>query len=166
MAMERKSALMKKNSTWSVSKRESSITIPEHAHPLARLMFAEMKRQRVSYDELEHRSGVLRCTYKSWRIEKTPGLTTISAALGALGWALVPVPMHEELPENIKAGLDALNAEWAGEQPLLHHLLASACLAPIVVRHEGDVVDTKAEAVVIRPRRKGREPNPYQVTLF
>lgn len=164
--MARKPDTPKKNSTWSVSARESSITIPDRANPLAKLMFAEMKRQRVSYDELEHRSGVLRCTFKSWRLEKNPGLITIEAALGALGWALVPVPQHDQLPDNIRTGLDALNAEWAGQEPLLHHLLASACLAPIIVKHEGPVVDAKATSVTVRPRRRGREPNPFQKTLF
>lgn len=152
------------NSTWANSKHPSRITIPERANPLAKLVFGEMKRQRVSYEELEFRAGVLRCTFKSWRAEKNPGLATIEAALGALGWALIPVPQHTRLPENIQAGLDALNKEWAGEEPLLHHLLASACLAPILVKHDGPVVDATATAV--KTRRKAKEPNPRQVGLF
>lgn len=115
------------------AKRPSKITIPEKANPLARLVFAEMQKQGVTYDELEWRSGVLRCTIKAWRAENKPGLETIEACLGALGWALVPVPQHERLPEHIRAGLAALNEQWGGDEPLLHHLLASACLAPVTV---------------------------------
>lgn len=114
-------------------KQPSRITIPLKANPLAKLVFGEMAKQGVTYDELEWRAGVLKTTIKAWRSENSPGLLSIEAALGALGWSLVPVPMHKRLPPNIAAGLDALNAEWAGEEPILHHLLASACLAPLTV---------------------------------
>ena len=53
-------------------RRPSKLTIPEKCHPLARLMFTEMKAQGVTYDELEFLSGVLRCTTKSWRFERNP----------------------------------------------------------------------------------------------
>lgn len=143
--------------------RPSRITIPECAHPLAKLVFSEMKRQICSYEELEWRAGVLRCTFKAWRSSSRPGLETIEAALGALGWALIPVPQHKHLPANIAAGLDALNAEWAGEEPLLHHLLASACLAPILVKREGAVIDVAPVRVKVSRRR---EPHPGQTVLF
>jgi hypothetical protein len=144
------------------SKRPSKITIPEKANPLARLVFAEMQKQNVTYAELEWRSGVLISTFKAWRTDNSPGLLSIEAALGALGWALVPVPQMDRLPEHIRAGLAELNAQWEREEPLLHHLLAHACLAPILVKHdEGAPV-----VATIKPRRRTHGPNPYQAVLF
>lgn len=146
------------------SKRPSKITVPEKANPLARLVFEEMKAQNVTYDELEWTSGVLRCTIKAWRTDNSPGLLSISAALGALGWALVPVPQKERLPEHIQAALDKLNEEWAGEEPLLHHLLASACLAPIKVRRDEPAEPVESVRRVARGR--GKPADSAQVSIF
>ena len=118
------SVMTSTHSTWSVSKRESLITIPARAHPLARLLFGEMKRQRVSYDELEHRSGVLRCTFKSWRVEKVPGLTSIEAALGSLGWRLTPTPDPATLSPGLREELARVGRHFASE-----HEAAASCIA-------------------------------------
>ena len=112
------------------AKRPSKITIPEHCHPLAKLVFAEMKRQRIGYDALEWDSGVLRSTFKAWRTDNRPGLASIEAALGALGWALVPVPRVQTLPQEIRSELDALAARWGELDPLLTGLLSSVCKPP------------------------------------
>jgi hypothetical protein len=110
----------------------SRVTIPAHAHPLAKVLFSEMARQRVTYAEIEHCSGVLAATFKAWRVHSQPGLNTIEAALGALGWAVLPVPRMEHLPPKIQVGLEALAAEWEGESPLLCQLLATVSKIPIV----------------------------------
>lgn len=68
--------------------RKSKVTVPEQCDPRAKIVFAEMRRQAVTYDELEWRSGVLRSTFKAWRTNNKPGLDTVEAALGALGWDL------------------------------------------------------------------------------
>src|SRR6478736_6465849 len=91
--------------------RSSKITIPERAHPLAKAVFAEMKRQCVTYDELEWRSGVLRTTFKAWRKNNRCGLDTIEAALGVLGWHVLPVPKPETLPHELRVDLEALAAK-------------------------------------------------------
>lgn len=145
-------------------KRPSKITVPERANPLARLVFAEMQRQGVTYADLEWKSGVLISTFKAWRTDNSPGLLSIEAALGALGWSLVPVPAFEHLPAEVREGLAELNEKWRGEHPLLHHLLASACLAP-VLPPAGQVIEAEPTKVVTRPRRP-RESNPFQVSLF
>ncbi|MDH2401340.1 hypothetical protein QCM77_15470 [Bradyrhizobium sp. SSUT18] len=44
-----------------------TVSMPERVGPFARLVFAEMARQRVTYDSLEERSGVRRATLKAWR---------------------------------------------------------------------------------------------------
>lgn len=95
--------------------RKSKITIPERCHPLAKVVFAEMRRQGVTYDELEWRSGVLRSTFKAWRTNNRPGLDTIEAALGSLGWAVRPVPKPETLPPELRADLEAIVEKHACE---------------------------------------------------
>lgn len=104
---------------WSVGRRASKITIPKRANPLAKLVFAEMQRQRVSYAELEWRSGVLVSTAKAWRQQNRPGLASIEAALGALGWALVPVPAVEHLPDEARAELNKFADRFGGQQAAL-----------------------------------------------
>ena len=60
--------------------RQSRITIPERCHPLAKIVFVEMQRQGVTYDELEWRSGVLRSTFKAWRTHNRPGLESVAGS--------------------------------------------------------------------------------------
>jgi len=104
----------------------SKITVPEKANPLARLVFAEMKRQRISYDELEAMSGVLRCSVKAWRAENQPGLASISAALGALGWDLVAVPQFPVLPPEAADALETLGRHLRSDQAYAAALMAAA----------------------------------------
>lgn len=71
-----------------------------------------MRRQGVTYDKLEEKSGVLRSTFKAWRTSNRPGLETIEAALGALGWSALPVPTNpSSLPDGLRADLEALAAK-------------------------------------------------------
>lgn len=142
--------------------RPSKITIPERCDPRAKVVFAEMQRQRVTYDELEHRSGVLRSTFKAWRTNNKPGLDTLEAALGALGWSLLPVPNVSELPADIRAKLDELAAEWGDINPLLNDLLASVCRTAVVAPQ----IPPEPVAPVITPRRKRSAVLPNQVSLF
>ena len=101
---------------------------------MAKIVFAEMRRQGVTYDELEARSGTLRSTIKAWRAQNRPNLETIEAALGALGWAVVPVPRMEHLPPEVQTGLDKLAERWGDKNALLCQLLATVCRAPIAVK--------------------------------
>jgi hypothetical protein len=143
--------------------RPSKITIPERCDPRAKVVFAEMRRQGVTYDELEHRSGVLRSTFKAWRTNNKPGLDTIEAALGALGWSLLPVPNTSELPPTVREGLKALSAQWEDENALLCGLLASVCRTAVAAPQ----APPAAPAPTILPaRRKPRAFNPNQITLF
>jgi hypothetical protein len=107
--------------------RPSRITVPERAHPLARLVFGEMQRQNVTYFNLEMDSGVLTSTFKAWRTDNAPGLASIEAALGALGWCLVPVPRMDRLPDDIRDDLKALADEWANREELLGRLMLNLC---------------------------------------
>lgn len=85
-------------------KNPRTVSMPERVGPFARLVFAEMARQRVTYDSLEERSGVRRATLKAWRKKNRPGLESIEAALATLGFGLVPVPALEVLPHPELAG--------------------------------------------------------------
>lgn len=116
--------------------RKSKITIPERCHPLAKVVFAEMKRQGVTYDSLEWTSGVLRSTFKAWRTHNRPGLDTIEAALGSLGWNVRAVPKPETLPPELRADLEAIAAKYGQTTlPCLEFIAAAAGY-----RHPGDNV--------------------------
>jgi transcriptional regulator with XRE-family HTH domain len=85
-------------------RRRSRISIPDHVSPHVKLVFAEMRRQGITYDEMEAGAGVLRATVKAWRRKNRPSLESIEAALGFLGFDLVPVPRAKVLPpETVEA---------------------------------------------------------------
>ena len=87
----------------------SRVTIPQHVNPLVAFIFAELRRQNVSYDELSWRSGVLRSTVKAWRKTNTPHATSLEAALGALGWQLTVAPAADRtLPDGLRTDLQAV----------------------------------------------------------
>lgn len=94
-----------------------------------------MKRQRVTYDELEWRSGVLRSTFKAWRTNNRPGLDTIEAALGSLGWNVLPVPRPETLPAELRADLEAVAAKHCTTLPCLAFIAAAVGRRPVAGRH-------------------------------
>lgn len=119
--------------------RASKITIPEHCDPRARLVFAEMRRQGVTYDELEWKSGVLRSTFKAWRKANAPGIHTVDAALGVLGWHLAPIPKLETIPPELRADLEAV-AEKHRLNALPHPEFVSACIGH---RHPGSHTDAR-----------------------
>ena len=88
-----------------VRTRATRITVPERACPVVRLLFEEMKRQNVSYDDVEDRTGVKRVCLKAWRYKNRPNLDTIEAALSAVGFEFVPVPMARALPHEVVEAL-------------------------------------------------------------
>lgn len=142
--------------------RASRVTVPTRCHPAAKIVFAEMNRQGKTYDELSHYSGVQITTIKAWRTNNRPGLETLEAALGALGWAFLPVPAMDKVPATVREGLKALAEQWGDENALLCQLLATVSQAPIM-QPAG-----KAEGVVatIRPKRRRGAVHPDQVALF
>lgn len=109
------------------------MTVPEHAHPLAKALFAEMRRQGVTYDELEHRAGVLRSTIKAYRKDNRPGLDTIEACLGSLGFNVLPVPKACTLPEGLREDLEALAAKHCTAFPVLEFIAAAVGRRPDVI---------------------------------
>lgn len=108
----------------------SRITIPTRANPLAKLVFAEMSRQRVTYFDLEMASGVLTSTVKAWRRDNAPGLASISAALGALGWALVPVPNLNDVPDQVREALDQFGEHFFSDEQAFGAAIRAAAEFP------------------------------------
>lgn len=145
----------------------SKITIPKRCHPAAKIVFAEMRRQGVTYDELEFRSGVLKSTFKAWRTHNKPGLESIQAALGALGWEFLPMPRLENLPEPVRAKLAEAADVWGSEDDLLCELLATVAHSPRLDRARllsSTATVTPYEPKKPRPRRRAEHPD--QSTLF
>lgn len=117
-----------------ISPQPSKITVPKHAHPAAKIVFAEMKRQGVTYDELEYRAGVLKSTFKAWRTHNSPGLESIQAALGALGWEFLPIPKLAHIPADVRAKLAEAAEVWGSEDDLLCELIAMVAHSPAIDR--------------------------------
>jgi len=139
------------------SKRPSKITIPPHAHPLARLVFALMSEYRVTYDTLEFSSGLLRSTTKAWRSSNTPSLQSIEAALGVFGWSLVPCPPLSDLPPEIQAQCEELGQHFKTDHEMLATIMATVCKVP--TRRIGDPIEMPAPRAVQRSRYwLNREP--------
>lgn len=111
--------------------KPSRVTVPQRAHPAAKIVFAEMRRLGITYDELEFRSGVLKSTFKAWRTHNAPGLDTIQAALGSLGWEFLPVPRLEHLPEAVRALLAQAAEAWGSEDDLLCELIREVANRPL-----------------------------------
>ncbi|MGX9428034.1 hypothetical protein [Bradyrhizobium sp. LeoA1S1] len=85
-----------------------TVTMPERVGPHVKLVFAEMARLRVTYDETEEGSGVRRASIKAWRRKNKPGLESLEAVLGFLGWDFVAVPRAKVLPDEVRAELQPI----------------------------------------------------------
>lgn len=63
-------------------------------HPLVRFFYAEMNRQQASFDEVAARSGVSEHALREWGRRVNPRVTSLAAALGALGYEIAPRPIR------------------------------------------------------------------------
>ncbi|MBR1131916.1 hypothetical protein [Bradyrhizobium iriomotense] len=85
------------------------VTMPKnHIGPFARLVFAELGRQRMRYLDASELSGVQIPTIKGWRRKNNPGLESLTALLTTLRFQLCPVPELEALPPALAGELTAL----------------------------------------------------------
>jgi hypothetical protein len=91
--------------------------MPESASPHIKLVFSEMARLQVTYDEVAEGSGVRRASMKAWRRKNKPSLESLESVLGFLGWAYVPVPALETLPPNWAGELTALALKLGKSMP-------------------------------------------------
>lgn len=97
---------------------------------MARLVFFLMRELGVTYDKLEWDSGVLRTTIKSWRGEKAPSLTSLQAALGALGFGIAPHPRLETLPPAVREMAEELGQHFFSDDIALATAVAAATSKP------------------------------------
>lgn len=137
-------------------KQSSKITVPNRAHPFAKLIFSEMKKQNISYDELEWMSGVLRSTFKSYRTDNTPGLQTIEAALGALGYTLVPVPKISTLPPSVVEQLLEVGQHFVSDEACFGAALLATATWPAWAK-ERQSVYTKLAPNSLPAQRRAAE---------
>ena len=94
-----------------------TVTVPERVSPHVKLVFAEMSRLQVTYDEVAEGSAVRRATMKAWRRKNKPSLESLEAVLGYLGWAYVPVPTLETLPPELAGELATLALKLGKSMP-------------------------------------------------
>lgn len=142
-----------------------TVTMPDRVGPHVKLVFAEMARLRVTYDEVEIGSGVRRATVKAWRKKNRPGLESVEAVLGFLGWDFVAVPRAKVLPDEIRAELQPLADKLGLTMPQ-----ATTALIEIVCGiHERFPFlrdPTALRPVRFRSRRKERAVHPDQNMLM
>jgi hypothetical protein len=115
-------------------KNHRTVTMPERVGPHVKLVFAEMARQRVTYDETEERSGVRRASMKAWRKKNRPGLESLEAVLATLGFGLVPVPALEALPPELAGELTALALKLRMNIPHTWTALLDICVEQKLLR--------------------------------
>lgn len=100
-----------------VVQRRRTVTVPPHAGPHVRLVFAEMARQHRTYDSIETASGITRPSIKAWRHRNAPNLASIEAVLNALGLEFHAIPVTEVLPPEVASILAACSAKMKTSMP-------------------------------------------------
>jgi hypothetical protein len=129
--------------------QESRISAPKSRHPLSRLVFEEMRRQNASYLEVEHRSGVLLSTIKSWRQQEvTPGLFSLEAVLGSLGWTIIAVPKIENLAPDARNALEAIELYFRSDDEALGAAISVAATWPRFAKERKDELLKSPEATL------------------
>ncbi|GLS54765.1 hypothetical protein [Methylobacterium gregans] len=119
-------------------RRPSTVTVPEGVCPHVKLLFAEMRRLNITYQEVEDRSGVQRPALKSWRHRTNPTLTSMEAALAVVGYQFVPLPTEMALPPEIVAELRPIAERIGLEVP------AAIQLAAEIAYRDKHLADLKA----------------------
>ncbi len=99
--------------------------MPIDAHPLCKVAFAEARRLRRTYHDLEFASSVQTGTMKKWRHGVQPRQFSIESVLGALGWEIVALPDASEILPALRDDLERL-------LPLARELLPALAYLPNV----------------------------------
>ena len=71
--------------------RPSYLTVKDTAHPLVKLLFAEMERQQITLSTLAVKSGIARETISRWRVSGTMTLISIESCLQVVGLSIIAV---------------------------------------------------------------------------
>lgn len=94
-----------------------TVTVPDRVSPHVKLVFLEMSRRQVTYDQVEAASGIRRASLKAWRRRNRPSLESLEAVLSALGWGYVPVPALQTLPPELAGELTAMALKLGKSMP-------------------------------------------------
>lgn len=145
-----------------------TVTIPERTSPHVRLVFSEMARLHVTYDECEIGSGIRRASVKAWRSKNKPGLESLEAVLGFLGWGYVPVPSLQVLAPDLAGELTALALKLCKSMPETISALIDIGVEQKLLRmnaEEKHAVLAEREAretrrAALRDARRRRKPKP------
>jgi transcriptional regulator with XRE-family HTH domain len=135
-----------------------------------KLVFAEMRRQGWTYDDLEWKSGVLRPTLKAWRHKNSPNLQNIEAVLAVLGYDFVPIPRANTLPKELVSELQPISEKLKLSLDQTVKALIEI-VAGVHNRLEGLPKTTRERATPDRPRRVAKKVwrdfvHPDQPYLF
>ncbi len=77
--------------------------VPTNCHPTVRKLFELMNVHRVSQGQLGRKSGLNPWIFGNWKRRSNPSLTSIEAALGAMGYQLVVAPIASAPQANPEA---------------------------------------------------------------
>lgn len=143
--------------------RSTAVTVPERVSPHVKLIFAEMRRLNVTYDEVEEGSGVLRNTMKAWRVKNKPSLESLEAVLGFLGYDFVPIPRDKIIPPHVAAELKQLADKLNAEMPVSAQLLIEIVTG---IHDRLKPVSARKNVVPMASRRRSKEPHPDMGSMF
>lgn len=139
------------------------VTIPEKVTPVIRLVFAEMRRRQIRYDDLEIAAGVRRATMKAWRKKNRPGLESLEAVLGCLGWSFTPTPANDALPTDIAADLAALSDKLGKAMPETWAALISFGVNQQIARERSSAILAKIDEARSAPPDQPRQAQRQRV---
>lgn len=122
--------------------------------PHVRLVFAEMARLNVGYQDVENFSGVRRATCKAWRQKNAPSLESLTAVLSFLGYDYVPVPALEALPPDFAGEITALALRMQHHIPTTWAAVVSVGVEQALLKMS---IDEKRSVLEARSAR-GRPP--------
>ena len=73
-------------------KRWRPVAIPRKGHPMVKILFMEMNRQRVGIREMARRAEISHESLSSWRKLMAPRIDLIERCFNILGLTLMPIP--------------------------------------------------------------------------
>jgi hypothetical protein len=97
--------------------KRRTVTMPSRVSPHVKLVFAEMARLAVTYNQVEEESGVRRATMKAWRRKNRPSLESLECVLSVLGWGFCATPALQTLPPELAGELTALALKLGKSMP-------------------------------------------------
>jgi hypothetical protein len=134
--------------------------MPERVSPHEKLVFSEMARLQVRYQDLEDVSGIRRPTVKQWRMKNRPSLESLESVLSALGWGYVPVPALQTLPPDLAGELTAMGASMPQTIAALIDIGVEQKLLRMSAEENRDVLaEREARETRAARRRKSRPAN-------